>query len=244
MSYEQIALFLILVVAIEIIGTIGGFGSSMLFVPFASFFFDFQSVLGLTAAFHVLSNLTKLALFKDGIDRYILIYLGIPSIVFVIIGAFISKYIESDFLEIVLAVFLIVISTLLLIKKDLKLKVNNTNTIAGGVLSGLLAGLVGTGGAIRGIALSSFTLSASVFVATSALIDLGVDLSRSVVYAFNGYIQWDELKWLPALLITTILGTWIGKQALSKISTDRFRTIVLILILATGVSSLIRLTLL
>ena len=38
MSYEHIALFLLLVIVIEIIGTIGGFGSSMLFVPFASFF--------------------------------------------------------------------------------------------------------------------------------------------------------------------------------------------------------------
>lgn len=243
MSYEHIALFLLMVIVIEIIGTIGGFGSSMLFVPFASFFFDFQSVLGLTAAFHVLSNLTKLALFKEGIDRYLLIYLGIPSIIFVVIGAFISKSIESTLLEIILAIFLIVISLALLIKQDLKLKINKANTISGGVLSGFLAGLLGTGGAIRGIALSSFTLSASVFVATSAMIDLGVDLSRSVVYAFNGYIHWEELKWLPALLVTTIIGTWIGKRLLNKISAERFRTIVLLLICATGVGSLIRLTL-
>ena len=64
-------LFLLLALFAEIIGTVGGFGSSVFFVPVANFYFDFQTVLGMTALFHVASNLSKIAMFKKGIDKNI-----------------------------------------------------------------------------------------------------------------------------------------------------------------------------
>jgi len=43
--------FLILAFLSEIIGTISVFGSSILFVPIASLFYDFHTVLGITAIY-------------------------------------------------------------------------------------------------------------------------------------------------------------------------------------------------
>jgi uncharacterized membrane protein YfcA len=57
-------LFIVLTFLAEIIGTIGGFGSSVFFVPLAGLFFDFEMVLGITAVFHVASNLAKIVIFK------------------------------------------------------------------------------------------------------------------------------------------------------------------------------------
>jgi uncharacterized membrane protein YfcA len=48
---------------------VSGFGSSILFVPLASMFLDFKLVLGITAVFHVFSNLSKIYLFQSGIDK-------------------------------------------------------------------------------------------------------------------------------------------------------------------------------
>jgi len=62
-------LFLLLALIAEILGTIGGFGSSVFFVPLANFYFDFETVLGLTAVFHVFSNLSKIAQFRKGLDK-------------------------------------------------------------------------------------------------------------------------------------------------------------------------------
>jgi hypothetical protein len=45
--------FLFFVLVAEIIGTIGDFGSSVFFVPIANFYFDFETLLGLTAMFHL-----------------------------------------------------------------------------------------------------------------------------------------------------------------------------------------------
>lgn len=80
-------IFLILALLAEIIGTIGGFGSSVFFVPIGNFYFDFHSVLGLTALFHLSSNLSKIAQFRKGIDRNLILFIGIPSVLFVLLGA-------------------------------------------------------------------------------------------------------------------------------------------------------------
>uniref|UniRef100_UPI00404A2F9C TSUP family transporter n=1 Tax=Fulvivirga sp. TaxID=1931237 RepID=UPI00404A2F9C len=92
-------IFLLLAMLAEIIGTIGGFGSSVFFVPIGNFYFDFYSVLGLTAIFHLSSNLSKIFLFKKGLDKSLLLYIGLPSVVFVIIGGYLSKLVDSTFLK-------------------------------------------------------------------------------------------------------------------------------------------------
>lgn len=240
MLLEQLILFIVLALIAEILGTIGGFGSSMLFVPVAGYFLDFQSVLGITALFHVFSNISKIALFRKGFDKKLVLYLGLPAVVFVMIGAYVSTLFNPQYLELALAVFLILMSVFLLIKKTFKLQPNNRNAIVGGTISGFVAGLLGTGGAIRGLTLAAFSLKMEVFIATSAIIDLGVDVSRSGVYILNGYVHKHDLYLIPILLIVSIVGTYLGKLILQKLPEGTFRTLVLTLIILTAVSVIVK----
>jgi uncharacterized protein len=237
---ENLALFILLALLAEILGTVGGFGSSLFFVPIASYFLDFHSVLGITALFHVSSNLTKIALFRKGVDKTLIISLGIPAVVFVIIGALLSKYIDTIVLEIALAVFLIGLSLVFLIFKNLTLKPTLRNSISGGVFSGITAGLLGTGGAIRGVILAAYDLKIEAFIATSAIIDLAIDASRSVVYTLNGYVHKHDLYLIPILFFVSIAGTYIGRHILTKMSEKQFKSLVLILVLITGIVTLLK----
>ncbi len=88
MLSKYLPIFIVLSLLAEIFGTVGGFGSSVFFVPVANFFLDFQSVLEITALFHVSSNITKIAFFRKGIDKKIIPTLGIPAVLFVTLGAF------------------------------------------------------------------------------------------------------------------------------------------------------------
>lgn len=240
MESEFLIIFFILALLAEILGTIGGFGSSVFFVPIAAYFFDFHSVLGITALFHVSSNLTKIAVFRHGFDKYLIIYLGIPATVFVLIGAYFSLFVNSELLEIILAIFLITMGLSFLLLKDLQLLPSKRNSIIGGILSGGIAGLIGTGGAIRGMTLTSFKLAPAVFIATSAVIDLGVDAGRSIVYGLNGYVHVHDLYLLIPLLAASFIGTIIGKRILDRIPEEKFRSIVLILIILTGASTILK----
>lgn len=240
MSIALTALFLILSFLAEILGTVGGFGSSTFFVPIANYFLDFQTVLGITAVFHVFSNISKIALFKNGLDKRILFRIGIPAVAFVIVGAVISNLIEVRFLQLVLSLFLIGLSLLFLIKRELKFSPNKKNSFVGGSLSGFFAGLLGTGGAIRGITMAAFSVEKSVFVATSAAIDLAVDGSRTIVYLFNGYIHKHDLYLIPFLMVIGFVGSLIGKLILDKIPQEKFRMLVLVLILIVGITLILK----
>jgi len=239
METEQLFYFTLLALLAEILGTIGGFGSSLFFVPIASYFLDFHSVLGITALFHVSSNVFKIVLFKKGVDRKLVLSMGIPAVIFVTAGAFASRFIPVTILEIFLALFLITISIILWVVPNIAIKPSPVNASVGGILSGFIAGLVGTGGAIRGIALASFNYTKDAFIATSAFIDLGVDISRSIVYLFNGYIWTKDLYLVPILLLVSVSGTFIGKKILQRVSEKQFKSFVLIMILATGITTLI-----
>lgn len=230
----SLILFYILALIAEIAGTIGGFGSSIFLIPVAGLFFDFQTVLAITGVLHVFSNIIKIRLFKEGIDFKLLFLIGLPSVVLVFIGAYLTKFFDLVYAELILSVFLIVFSTVFFFNPDLKLKATKTNAIAGGSIAGFLAGIIGTGGAIRGLSLAAFNLEKNVFIATSAAIDLGVDSTRSIVYLTNGYLEKEFYFMIPILLGIAFIGSYIGKEILKKVDQKYFKKIVLVFIFGIG----------
>ncbi len=232
-------LFILLSLIAEILGTIGGFGSSVYFVPLANLFLDFKSVLGITAIFHLSSNISKLLLFKKGLNKFLLLYIGVPAVIMVITGGVLSNYINEQILQIAFAIFIIITSVFFLVFNKFVLTPNKKNAIVGGTASGFLAGVLGTGGAIRGITMVAFNIEKEQFIATSAAIDFAVDFSRTVVYFMNGYMQVQHMKYMVSLIIIGFIGTWIGKQVLMNISQEKFKGIVLYLLLGIGIFSLI-----
>lgn len=224
---ERYWLFYLLALLAEIIGTITGFGSSILFVPIASMFFDFHLVLAITAAFHVFSNLSKIYLFRAGISRAIILKIGIPAVLMVILGALLAGQLPQRMLELSMSILIGMLAGYLAINSRSILAPSDRNLVAGGAISGFFAGLVGTGGAIRGLTLTAFNMEKNIFIATSALIDLGVDGSRAFIYYLNGFFVQTMWMTLPPLVLVSLIGTWIGKLLLKRIAQDRFRAIVL-----------------
>lgn len=237
---ENYFLFLLLAFVSEVIGTVSGFGSSILFVPLASLFFDFKSVLGITAVFHVFSNLSKILLFRNGVEKNLVLKLGIPAVIFVAIGALITSFFPTKQIELVMNLVLVFLSVYLLLNSKKQLKQTDANLYFGGIMSGFIAGVAGTGGAIRGSVLSAFQLRKDVFIATSAMIDLGVDFSRAAVYISNGYFNSEHLFLIPFLIGIGFLGTYFGKFILGYTSEVVFKYIVIGVIISTAIFQIIR----
>ena len=239
LSWNMVALLALLFVA-EILGTVGGFGSSLLVMPVMSWFVPFEQALGLTAVMHVFSNVAKVYFFRAGVSRHLLLWLGVPAILGVLIGAKATAYLDGRWITIALGIVLLATGALLLLLPRWKLAATRSNAIGGGVLSGFVAGLTGTGGAIRGVALAAFDLEKLAFVSTSAWIDLGVDLSRTVVYAQQGYMNDNIFYFLPGLLIVSVSGSWIGRWMLARVPQRAFRSLVLGLVAVMGAVTLVR----
>jgi len=110
-----------------------------------------------------------------------------------------------------------------------------------GALSGFFGGVVGNQGGLRAAALSAFGLKPTVFVATSTVIGVMIDLVRMPVYLYRAGGEVARIWPLVALAVVGVLaGTLVGERVLLGLSRERFRQIVSIAVGVLGLWFLFR----
>jgi hypothetical protein len=220
--------------------TIAGFGSSTLLIPVALLFMDIKTTIFIVAFFHLFNNIFKIKMFWSKIDFNTFLLFGIPSIILAFIGAALISVIPVEIIKSILAVFLIIYSIYTLINPKFALKKSKASAVVGGGFSGLLAGLIGMGGAIRSAFLIAFNLPKEVYIATSAMIAVVIDVTRIPTYFFTKVVQgsWHYI-FLFFLFVSAYLGVKTGKILLKRINQKTFRKIVSIVLFLVGVKMLI-----
>jgi len=232
---EQDILFLVAALAAEIIGAVAGFGSSTIFLPIALFFVDFKTDIILVAIFHISGNISRISFFKQGLDWKILAKFGIPSVILAFFGAYLVDVLPQKILKLSLGLFLIGYSITALKKPQTKIPVNDKSLVTGGSLSGFLAGLIGTGGALRASFLTGFGLKRFTYIATSASIALAIDTTRIPIYLTQGFLSEEFFYYIPILIALAVIGSYIGKKIVNKINQDIFKKIVLVAIMIVSI---------
>lgn len=227
-------LFLIAALLAEVVGTIAGFGSSTIFLPLALFFLDFKTALVLVAFFHVFGNIGRISFFRHGLHKRLLLTFGIPSVIATLVGALLVTFISQELLKALLGSFLVVYAGISLGKDTLQFAATKQNALLGGSVSGFLAGLVGTGGALRGAFLTAFGLPKEQYITTAATIALAVDITRIPVYVQQGFLTPQYYSYLPLLLVVALSGSFIGKRIVDRVPQAQFKKIVLVALLAIG----------
>lgn len=232
---EQDIIFLIASFGSVIIGTVAGFGSSTVLLPIALFLVDFKTAIILVAILHISGNISKVAIFKKGLNWRILAIFGIPSILLALLGAAMIDIIPQDIMKLILGIFLIVFSATAFLKPDMKIPSTKKNLVAGGSVSGFLAGLIGTGGALRASFLTGLKLDKFTYIATVASIALVTDATRIPVYVSQGFLLEQYYWYIPILIGIAVLGSYIGKKIVNKINNELFRKVVAIAIILASI---------
>lgn len=223
----------------EILGTLSGFGSSTFFVPLSSFFESFKLVLAITSILHCFGNISKIYLFRKELRIKEFIQFAVPSVIMTGIGAGLAVLFSASWLEKVLGFFLIAFAIYKFFSNGIKDHLSKKLSITLLGLSGFLTGLIGTGGAIRGLVLGNMMITKDTFVALSAFIDFGGDLLRAILYLSNGFMDWSQWFYIPLMIIAAFLGSFIGKRILGKINQKQFEKIVSFFIFVSGITMLI-----
>lgn len=224
------ALFFLAAFVAEVAGTIAGFGSSTIFMPIALFFVDFKAALILVAFFHISGNIGRINFFRSGIDKRLILLFGVPSVLLTVLGASLISSVSQSALKLILGAFLLAFSITSHLKPDLRFPASEKSAIIGGGLSGFLAGLIGTGGALRGAFLTAFNLEKTTYISTAAAIALAVDITRIPIYFAGGFLEPQQYAYIPVLFVSAIAGAYTGRKIVSKIPQNVFRIIVLIAI--------------
>jgi len=221
------------------VASVTGFGSATLLIPFASLIIELKQAIVLVAFFHCFSNIFRLASLRRSVNKRLVLIYGVPSIAFAILGAWLFGSINIDALAVGFACFIILFAVYSYINPSWSLPDTNAVLVLGGSLSGMTAGLIGLGGAIRSMFLISTKTEKEVYVATSAAIASVVDISRISVYLAKGDLDSEYYWYILPLIVIAFLGTRVGIKILHTLPAMLFKQAVLGLLIVVGLKMIL-----
>jgi uncharacterized protein len=222
------------------IGTATGFGSSTVMIPIMVLFVPFPIALLFVGIIHLCGDVWKVLLFKRGFDWKLILAFGLSGIGASFLGASFSLQAQAFPLKRILGAFLIFYVVYLFLKREWALPKTNATAVCGGMMSGLFAGFFGVGGAVRGAFLTAFNLPKEVYIFTSGLIALFIDLTRVSRYIWGGTrLQGDILVALVLSIPISFAGAYLAKRFLDRLPQKFFRIFVGVFLALVGIKLLI-----
>ena len=222
------------------VGTTTGFGTSTIMIPVMTVFVPLPVVLLFVGIIHLCGDIWKVLLFKGGLDLKLILGFGISGIIASYLGARFS-FIAGDLpLKRILGAFLVVYVGFLFLKRQWALPKNSGTAVCGGALSGLFAGFFGVGGAVRGAFLTTFDLPKEVYLFTSGLIALFIDITRVSQYIRGGTRLGSSFLYALFLCIPiSFLAAFLAKKFLDKLPQKFFRIFVGVFLALVAVKLLV-----
>jgi len=236
----QAILLCLLTLAASGIGTAAGFGTSTVMIPLMALFVPIPIALLFVGIIHLFGDAWKVLLFKRGLDWKLILGFGLAGIAASFLGASLSLHAQALPLKRVLGAFLILYVLYLITKREWALPKTYSTAVCGGLLSGLFAGFFGVGGAVRGASLMAFNLPKEVYIFTSGLIALFIDVTRVSRYIWGGTrLQQDLLFALIFSIPASFVGAYIAKRFLDRLPQKAFRIFVGLFLALVGAKLLI-----
>ena len=229
------ALFLSAAFAAEVVGTMAGFGAATVLTPIAILFMDAKTAIAVIAVFHLFGNGSRLWFFWRHIRWAAWAQFGLTGILLSVAGASVTARLSSPALVLLFGLFLLAyVGVSVLAPSRLQWPARPALLLGGGAASGFIAGLLGTGGAIRSACLLAFGFPKEAYLGTSAAIALVVDATRVPVYLAGGFLPASLVPVLASLVAVAFAGAWTGQRLVRRLSAPVFRRIVLTLLALMG----------
>ncbi|MBI3336368.1 sulfite exporter TauE/SafE family protein [Candidatus Peregrinibacteria bacterium] len=239
MPIEIIAIGILTLIA-STVGTMTGFGTSTIMIPVLLFYYPLPQALLLVGIIHFVGDIWKMILFRKGATWNLLLLFGIPSVLAAYAGARLTLTTEPTLLLRILGAALITYMFFLLFHSSWKLPKSNATAVAGGALSGLMAGIFGVGGAVRGAFLTAFDFPKHVYIFTTGAIAFMTDSIRLLTYGI-GNVNLPKELWYGMILFLPLsfAGAWFAKKTVGHVSEKTFRQIIALFLALVGIKFLL-----
>jgi uncharacterized protein len=204
-----------------------GFGIGSLLTPLLAARYGTDVAVASVALPHLAGGLLRGWRLRHAIDRGVLVRFGLLSALGGLAGALLFSQLAAAALTRVLGALLVLTASAGLTGWTERWTPRGPQVWMLGALSGFFGGVVGNQGGLRAAALSVFRLPPAVFVATSTVVGVLVDLARAPVYLHHAGARLQDLWGLIALAAAGVLaGTVAGERLLLGLSRARFRALV------------------
>jgi len=230
----------IIITASALLQGLSGFGFSILSLPLLAVFLSPKTAVPMLLIFSIVINLIVIAsCWRRFKLKNIWIFLA-GGIIGLPLGTKLLLILDDNILRKGIGVFLVVFSLLLLTGKRWKLRKEKLSQIFIGVLSGIFSGSVSISGPPIIVFLSNKDVDKDEFRASLSGYFFLLNLFTIPVYYMNGLFTHEVLKLSLELSPGLLAGVLLGSIIAGKITSERFGHIVQILLLLTGILSIIK----
>ncbi len=180
------------------------------------------------------------AIWRAIVWRDVLPYI-LGGLVGVPIGTLLLAHISLQGFKLMIGCFLVLFSSFMLLSRS-ALKIRWGGDAANGIVGfggGVLGGLAGLSGPIPTIWASLKDWSKDKKRSVFQAFNLSILTLAAATQAFGGFMTFEVGRLVLIALPGTLLGAWLGRKAYEKIGTDRFNQVILILLLLSGVSTIV-----
>lgn len=108
-----------------------------------------------------------------------------------------------------------------------------------GAINGMIGGMIGEGTLIRSPVLLAMGMRKEVFIGTSSMIALLMNIGKTSAYIPNINWSYELIALLASAIPLTFAGVWTGKKCLKYVSHDFFEKLLLCVILAGAIKLLV-----
>ena len=217
---------------------IAGFGFALFAVPSISLFMPVTEAVSLLTLLGLTSVLRQSFALREHIDRPSAIRFSVWAIAGMPVGYWIVNVISDQALRIFLGVSTIIATVVLLRRSENHTShpaIENSFAFASGVLNVS----IGTNGSPLVFALQGRRLTPNEFRATIAVIFAVSAVVTSTIFALDGRYTNRILLLAVCALPSWLIGTLTGRNVADKIDQQQFRSVVLVLLAITGISTLV-----
>jgi len=235
-----------------------GFGLGTLLMPVIALFFPLDVAIGMTAMVHFANNVFKLGLVGPGAHRGVVLRFGVPAVIAAIGGALLlgglstlppvlaytlaGHSLQVMPIKLIVGCVIVLFVALELSPRFAAMSFDAKYLPFGGLLSGFFGGLSGHQGAFRSMFLLKAGIDKTQFVATGVVIAVMVDITRMLIYGWEGAARSHAANDWPLVAVATVAafaGAFAGARLVKKMTIRAIQLIVsaLLTIIAAGLIS-------
>ncbi|MCC5815139.1 MAG: sulfite exporter TauE/SafE family protein [Leptospira sp.] len=251
---------------IAILSTLSGGGASLLLMPLIGFAVGTKSIAPIMTIGISMSSSSRVYYFWEHIDWKLFRWLFPSTILGSILGSLLYAYLSSEYLQIIIGIFLI--STVYQLKGKKTNQTNkdpdseldhNSNDVSLdksdsldelekpktswkawyfapiGFIISFLSGLIGGVGPLMNSAYLKYGIPKEGLIGTRSANAVVLHVTKIISYGSMGFIDWEIAKYGILLGVASVIGNYWGKKYLMLLSEAKFRYIVVLSMIISGV---------
>lgn len=236
MTTTLIVIFICSFLAFTISAICGG-GAGLMLIPFLGRVLPIAQVPAALSIGTFASSATRLLAFRKNVRWQIVRYFVPAAVPAVWLGAYLLKFLNPLYLELLIGLFLISNLPALFKKQKAPKEMDRPKTyllVVVGFFAGFLSGLTGAVGLLFNKFYLRYGLSKEEILATRAANEISLHLIKLVLYGVFGLLSGKVFAIGLVVALAALLSTWTIKYLLPRISEFMFRKIGYLAMVASG----------